>query len=514
MRALLEEAIAYEVADKAIPSISCALFDTSGIVERGDFAGPGVVCPTSRSQFRIGSISKMFTALAVMREVEAGRLDLDADVSRYLGTFDPQWEGERAKVTLRRLLSHRSGLTREAGRGHYLSDDPVSLADSVNSLRKTVLKAAPDGETFRYSNAGYALIGACIEAASGRSYGSYLATKVLAPLGLETISAGSGPRLQPAKMWGLEGDREAPRFNLGCVPAGGLVATIDELAQFGRALLSDPVIVSRERLAAMWQVPDGSPTGYGQGFMIGTLDGHRTVGHGGVVYGYASELVLLPEAGLGIAMVATLDATNETVIRLCRYALGLVLAERGQGKQPAPPPRLSPPTDRHLTLAGWYEAADRARIELRAVGGELVLIERLTPLRIRPLDARRFALDGRLRGEGTAHPSRLIEWDGVATLRWRDVTWRRVEPREVSSPFAAHLGIHAPHFLPSRLTASGNGLCCVLEEFFPHDCVPLGGNRFRLGRGMYEDEILELSVTSAAGKDAIRVGDMVLERLS
>ena len=165
MIAELRAAIAHEVADKAIPSISYALFDTKSVLAQGHIVPSGAPPLPADVRLRIGSITKTFTALAAMREVEAGRLDLDADVSRYLGAFDVTWRGERVPLTLRRLLSHRSGLTREAGRGHYLADDAIPLGATVDSLRRSRLKVAPD--TYRYSNAGFALVGACIEAASG-----------------------------------------------------------------------------------------------------------------------------------------------------------------------------------------------------------------------------------------------------------------------------------------------------------------------------------------------------------
>ena len=513
----LEAAIGYEVADKAIPSISYALFDANGVMARGHVTQPGAPGLPDDALLRIGSISKTFAAIAVVREAAAGRLDLDADVSRYLGSFDPIWQGERATVTLRGLLSHRSGLTREAEMGHYLADDNAPLAATVDSLRRSRLKVAPDGATFRYSNAGYGLAGACVEAVTGRSYGDYLGGAIFGPLGLADISLGIGAsqldRLAAARMWNLEGDRPAPIFNLGCAPAGNIIATIDDLARYGQALLGK-ALLPRATLETMWAPAAGSATGYGLGFMVGELDGARTVGHGGVVYGYASELTLLPEAGLGIVMIATMDATNDLVIRLCRYGLRLAQAARGLTSKPVPPRRLARCTaERANELQGHFAADDGSVVELRASGGTLVLIDRMRPLELRPTDEHRFVFDGRLRGEDSTPLASTVDWAGADQFAWNGKLWRRTEhPESVPASIVEHLGDYAPAFLPSRLIASGGRLICVMEEFFPHACTPLGANSYVLGTGMYEDEILELGVTSSAGRPAMRLGEMILER--
>lgn len=513
----LEAAIGYEVADKAIPSISYALFDASEVIAESHVTAPGTPSLVAGALLRIGSISKTFAAVAALREAAAGRLDLDQDVSRYIGPFDPSWQGARATVTLRGLLSHRSGLTREAARGHYLADDNAPLATTIDSLRRTRLKVAPDGRTFRYSNAGYALVGAAIEAASGRSYADYLAQHVFEPLGLAGASLGlteaQRDRLAPAKMWSLDGDRPAPVFNLGCAPAGNIAATIGDLARYGQALLGD-ALLPRETLETMWKPADGGTSGYGLGFMAGELDGVRTIGHGGVAYGYASQLILLPGMGLGIVMVATMDVSNDVVMRLCRYGLRLALAARGVAPAPLPPRRLARcDPERAHRLAGHFAAEDGSRVETRASGGTLLLVDRLMPLELRPIDAQRFVPDGLLRGEDSSSPQQAIEWVGVDAFAWNEQTWRRTEDVEpVPASVAGQLGDYAPAFLPSRLIASDGKLVCVMEEFFPQACTPLGTDHYALGPGMYEDEILELSIISEAGRPAIRLGEMVLER--
>jgi D-alanyl-D-alanine dipeptidase len=227
-------------------------------------------------------------------------------------------------------------------------------------------------------------------------------------------------------------------------------------------------------------------------------------------------LTLVPQAGLGIAMVATMDATNEVVVRLCQYALRLALAAQGHVPMPRTPRLLPPSTaDQLERLFGHYGAADGSAIELRPRDGRLLLVDRGLPVELRPLDGRRFVVDGRIHGEGSAYPASILDWDGADGLVWSDHQWRRTEggPVDVPAELASHLGTYAPAFLPSRLIASGGGLVCVMEEFFPHACTRIGDGRYILGPGMYEDEILEIGITSAMGRPAMRLGEMLLERL-
>jgi len=518
----LDAAIAYEVADKAIPSVSYAIFDRRHVLAQGHAVAAGAPPLAGDALFRLGSISKTYCALAAMRLVEQGRLDLDADIGGALGGLRPRdpFHDVPVPLTLRKLLGHRSGLTREAAIGNYLDSSEPPLAATIESLRGTRYKVDPSGHVYRYSNAGFAVVGAAIEAASGESYGAHLVRHVLAPLGLADthvqLAAAQRRRLAPARMWADGRDFPAPVFNMGSAPAGNLAATLGDVARYGQMLLGGGAPLLRpDTLAAMWTVPDGGPAGYGLGFAVGMLGGQRCVGHGGVLYGYASQLLVLPEAGIGVVMVSTRDATNDAVDRLARYALRLVLADRDGSARPAAPRRLPLP-DPAVSRAwvGTYAADDGSGLSLISSDGRLLLVHDTVPLELRPLDAGRLVLDGRLYGEGTSYAHATVALGDAGTLGWRGRIWRRVAGPAAPVPppdLAPHLGGYGPDCIASRLLWAGR-LVCVMELFFPHDCVPLGGTRYRLGPGMYEDEIVELGVRDAAGRPAMRVGDMLLAR--
>jgi CubicO group peptidase (beta-lactamase class C family) len=160
-----DELVAYEVADKAIPSISYVLFEKNDVLEWRNVASGAAL--RDDSLFRIGSVSKTFAAILAMRLVGQGKLDLDADIAAVIDGFSPIDPMHGAPVTLRKLLSHRSGLTREAGPGGYLDPHAPTLAVTVEGLAGSRLKAASDGSQYHYSNAGYAVVGRAVELAAG-----------------------------------------------------------------------------------------------------------------------------------------------------------------------------------------------------------------------------------------------------------------------------------------------------------------------------------------------------------
>src|SRR4051794_33659616 len=181
----LEPWLAREVAAKGLPALSVALVDDQAVVwargfghadrEAQTLAGPDTV-------YRVGSVSKPFTALALMLLVELGVLDLDAPVTRYLPDFRPRNPFGKA-ITLRHLLTHRSGLVRESPVGNYFDPTQPSLARTVASLNETELLYEP-GSKSTYSNAGLATAGYVLERTQKEPYARYLKRVLLDRLGM------------------------------------------------------------------------------------------------------------------------------------------------------------------------------------------------------------------------------------------------------------------------------------------------------------------------------------------
>jgi CubicO group peptidase (beta-lactamase class C family)/D-alanyl-D-alanine dipeptidase len=394
--ARLERLVRAEMEDKKLPALSLALVDGQETVWARGFghADPDAKAPaTAETVYRVGSVSKLFTDLAVMQLVEQGRLDLDAPVSTYLPDFQPR-NPFGPPVTLRMLMSHRAGLVREPPVGNYFVPDEPSLAETVKSLNSTELVYAPGHKT-KYSNAGIATVGYVLERTQGQPFAPYVRRAVLEPLGLGKSSFEPQPEvvkaLARAYMWTYDGRVfEAPKFQLGMAPAGSMYSTVTDLGRFLSVLFAGGrgpggPVVKPETLQAMWTpqfAPPGQRRGFGIGFHIGEMDGRRLIGHDGAIYGFATTLMALPDDGLGVVAVTTLDCANDVVGRIASAALRLMRARKAGQAPPVSPATRPIPPDAAKRLTGRYAAGDEV-VELAEQGGQLFLTRTGSDMRLR-----------------------------------------------------------------------------------------------------------------------------------
>lgn len=381
--AALDGWVAGQAAEKRIPALSIALVDDQAIVwAKGyGFEDAARTRPaTAETAYRVGSVSKLFTDIAVMQLVEAGTLDLDAPVKKYLPDFAPRGP-EAEGITLRQLMAHRSGLVREPPVGSYFDPDPPGLAATVAGLNGTDL-VYPPGARLKYSNAGIAAVGLVLERAAGEPFAARVAERVLMPLGMDRSGFTPAPNRVAATMWtGFGRDFPAPTFELGIAPAGSLDSTAADLGRFLRALFAGGrgpggPILRPETLAEMCRAqfePPDAPRGFGLGFAIGRLGEHRRVGHSGAVYGCATDLAFLPDRKLGAVVIAARDCANGLATRVADVALGQMLA--AQAGQPLPAIEATAPVDpaRARQLAGRYRAPGGDTLDLVELNGKFAL---------------------------------------------------------------------------------------------------------------------------------------------
>jgi len=342
----LELAIESEIADKDLPALSIALVDGQELVYARGFGHQDAakkIPADMHTIYRIGSVSKLFTDIAIMQEVEAGNIDLDADIQTYLPDFNPKNPFEK-KITLRQLMSHRAGLVREPPIGHYFDNTGVDLQKTVQSLNDTELVYEPELRT-KYSNAGIAVVGYVLEKLTGKAFADHLQEALLEPLEMHHSAFAPNEHIRShlaeATMWTYDGrDFPAPTFELGMAPAGSMYATVEDLSKFMQVLFekgnlgNGGKMLKEESLEAMWQpqyAEEGEQAGFGLGFAISEWEAKRMIGHGGAIYGFSTEIALLPEEKLGVVVVCSRDFTNSVMDRIAAYALRLALAQK-EGK--------------------------------------------------------------------------------------------------------------------------------------------------------------------------------------
>jgi serine beta-lactamase-like protein LACTB len=368
---MLDKFIRREMDDKDLPGLSVVLVDGQQIIWRQGygFSDPDKKTPiTPATVFRVGSVSKLFTDIAVMQLAEQDKLDPDAPVTDYLPDFKPH-NPFKKPVTVRQLMAHRSGLVREPPVGNYFDDGNPTLPRTIASLNRTALVYAPETR-LKYSNAGIAAVGYVLEKTQKRPFADYLKNTLLDPLGMKNSSFKPTPEivrnLARAEMWNVFGKTSpAPTFELGIAPAGSMYTTTGDLAKFAGAVFAsdDNSPVRRATLEKMWKpqfAPAGRKTGAGIGFFITTLEGRRKVGHGGAIYGFSTQFSILPDDELGVAVIATKDFSNGVTSRVADLALTAMLAERA--KRPVGQPVITRAVDPGTAkeIAGRYVSGDRA----------------------------------------------------------------------------------------------------------------------------------------------------------
>jgi CubicO group peptidase (beta-lactamase class C family)/D-alanyl-D-alanine dipeptidase len=411
----LERFITHEMQDKKLPALSIALVDDQETVWAKGFGwedSDKKIPATAETVYRVGSVSKLFTDLGIMQLVERGVIDLDAPVTDYLPEFKPKNPFNKT-ITLRQLMSHRSGLVREPPVGHYFDDTFPTLAQTVQSLNSTTLVYEPE-KRIKYSNAGIATVGYVLEKTQHQSFSAYLQKAVLAPMGLQHSSFAPTPEftkhLAKAYMWSYDGRNfAAPTFQLGMAPAGSMYSTVTDLARFMSILFNggkgpQGQILQKTTLEKMWTpqfAAAGEKNGFGIGFALSELQGYRRIGHGGAIYGFATELAALPEAKLGVVAVTTVDGANSVVERITDYALKLMLAARNNSPLPQMkfPEPINPAIAKHA--AGSY-VRNNEQIDLIAREEKLFLSRRELLLELKSLGDT-LVVDDRL-----AHGAKII----------------------------------------------------------------------------------------------------------
>ena len=401
----VSDAIHYEMVDKALNAVSIVLVKDMEILWARGFGVEDLNKSTkadANTVYRVGSVSKLFTDIGIMQLVEKGEVDLDAPITDYLPEFRPRSRFKR-EITLRQLMSHRSGLLREPLVGNYFDDDEPTLEATVKSIIDSDVIYAPESK-IKYSNSAIATVGYVLEKLKGEPFASYLRKNVLLPMGLTHSAFEPLPditnRLADATMWSYDGRVfDAPTFELGMSPAGSMYAPVVDLGQFMKVLFNDgkgpngPVI-KKETLQLMLtsQFNDGKDqrhnVGFGIGFSLSEQGGYKRVGHGGAVYGFSTQLYALPEVKLGVAVTSSVDVTNTITRRVATYALDCLLAVENGKPLPDYEKTNSVNEKTVALLAGHFVSDNGKRLKLINKYGTLYMENDRFQTRIRQLNGR------------------------------------------------------------------------------------------------------------------------------
>jgi CubicO group peptidase (beta-lactamase class C family) len=311
------ETIPGRMKEHKIPGLSIAVVDREGVLWAAGFGktGKGSQAVTPQTLFSIQSMSKTFTATAVMIAVQEGLVDLDTPITRYLPEFTVKSRFEdkpQEKITLRHLLSHTSGLVHEAPVGNNYDTRYGSFEEHVLSIQNTWLRHRV-GERYSYSNLGIDLAAYVLQVRSGRPLAEYMKANVFEPLGMRDSSMDYGivERCSNRARGHVPFVKRVP-VAIPMVGAGGAYTTAADLARFvqfhlNRGVADGRAVLEPRLLDAMYTSSPVSK-GYGLGIAIGTKHDTYFLNHNGGGFGFLTTMTWYPEYGIGC--VALTNSTN------------------------------------------------------------------------------------------------------------------------------------------------------------------------------------------------------------
>ena len=273
---------------------------------------------TAGTVYRIGSITKQFTAVAILLLVEDEKLKLDDTLGRFL----PEYPVQGRKVTIRQLLQHTSGIKDFTRLPAYRKELPfdVSQDEVLNRFQDLPLDFEP-GEKHRYCNSGYFLLAVVVEKAAGKSYQDFIDDRLFKASKLKLTYCDVHARIIPQRAagysrWGGE-LRNARYINMKqTIGAGNLASTVGDLLTWQRALFNHSLL-SRESIELMTtksELKNGTKFDYGLGVFIRQLGDHKVIRHGGGIQGFRADLAYYPKSGYTIAVLANSENANASRI--------------------------------------------------------------------------------------------------------------------------------------------------------------------------------------------------------
>jgi len=286
---------------------------------------------TPGTVLRLGSITKQFTAVAILMLADDGKLALNDPITR----FFPDYPTGGKVITVEHLLTHTSGIASFTGKPNYVErmGQDLSVAQMIDGFKNDPLEFEP-GTRYRYNNSGYFLLGAIIEKVSGLTYPRFLEQRIFVPLGMkdtayEGFERSAAPR---ANGYSAKGKAFEPAAHLSMsqpYAAGSLVSTVDDLARWDAAITAGKLIkpASWKLAFTPYKLNPEKSTGYGYGWGVSTFQGVPAIQHGGGINGFSTYALRLPQQRIFVAVLANRDSGGVPVEDLAKKAAGLAMGK-------------------------------------------------------------------------------------------------------------------------------------------------------------------------------------------
>lgn len=286
--------------------------------------------------FRLGSVTKQFTAVSILLLAQEGKLGLQDEITKLL----PDYPTQGRKITVEHLLTHTSGIQSYTDLAEWLPlwRKDFTLKELIDLFKDKPMQFEP-GESWAYNNSGYILLGAIIEKVSGKTYEGFIEANIFKPLGMKQSYYGSAERVIPRRISGYQtgkgGFVNAPYLSMTQpYAAGSLLSTVDDLALWSDAVFSGRLVRKEwlDKAFTPYRLKNGESSGYGYGWFIADFSGRRSIEHGGGINGFTSYAMTFPEDGLFLSILTNSAiegrAPEPRAVKIARLALGLGEPER------------------------------------------------------------------------------------------------------------------------------------------------------------------------------------------
>ncbi len=320
---------------------------------------------TPATKFRLGSITKQFTAASILLLAERGKLTLDDPIKKYMPDAPAGWD----RITIFNLLTHTSGIPNFTSLPEYkslqLSEAPVTK--SIATVRDKPLDFAP-GEKMSYSNSGYLVLGHVIERVSGVSYEQFVTDNIFAPLGMKDSGYDSNSAVILRRAAGYAPSASGPA-NAGFIhmsiphAAGALYSTTEDLLRWEQGLFGGKLISA----ASLAKMTTPFKNDYAFGLIVQTTSGRKVIQHGGGIEGFNTLLAYYPDSKVTVAVLANINgqAPGQIAAKLGELAHGGTVQTTSERKE------ISLPVATISKYVGTYELAPGANMMIRLVGDHL-----------------------------------------------------------------------------------------------------------------------------------------------
>ncbi|MCX2680654.1 serine hydrolase [Galbibacter sp. EGI 63066] len=322
--------------------------------------------------FRIGSLTKQFTAVGILQLMEKGKLSLDDPITKYIQDYP----GYGDSITIAQLLSHTSGIVNYTSMEGFASPDirrqDMTPQELINYFKNEPVRFKP-GERFEYSNSGYVVLGYIIEQVSGMSYEDFMKTSIFEPLKMLDTHYDHTSKVIPGRVSGYSRHgkeyKNADYLSMSLpYAAGSLISSSRDLQRWNQAVLNNTLLDTSSWHMALqpYHINNGTLISYGLGWRMGNIQSIPTVKHGGLVNGFASYSLIVPEEKLSTVILTNCNC-YQNLDKLATELTAIMM------EKPFDFPIVNVPVKELGAYQGLYENDQGERRMIRLEDGKLLL---------------------------------------------------------------------------------------------------------------------------------------------